>query len=127
LATPNFLAAVAVSPPPTTVVAPAAVASAIAAAPPSSQQQISADTEATLQKSFSSAADVAAKYPQYSDAILSAAKTSFLQGQTWAYFAASIAVVGGAALVWFCFPNREQELADLERYALEDGTATAAI
>jgi hypothetical protein len=105
----------------------AAVASAIAAAPPSSQQQISADTEATLQKSFSSAADVASQYPQYSDAILAAAKTSFLQGQTWAFFAASIAVVGGAALVWFCFPNREQELADLERYALEDGTATAAI
>jgi len=105
----------------------AAVASAIAAAPPSSQQQISADTEATLQKSFSSAADVASQYPQYSDAILSAAKTSFLQGQTWAYFAASIAVVGGAALVWFCFPNREQELADLERYALEDGATTAAI
>ncbi|MFZ4669453.1 MAG: MFS transporter [Microthrixaceae bacterium] len=105
----------------------AAVASAIAAAPPSSQQQISADTEATLQKSFSSAADVASQYPQYSDAILSAAKSSFLQGQTWAYFAASIAVVGGAALVWFCFPNREQELADLERYALEDGATTAAI
>jgi EmrB/QacA subfamily drug resistance transporter len=105
----------------------AAVASAIANAPASAQQQISADTEATLQKSFSSAADVAAKYPEYSDAILSAARTSFLQGQTWAFFAASVAVVGGAALVWFCFPNREQELADLARYAVEDGATTASI
>ena len=105
----------------------AAVAAAITAAPPSAQQQISSDAQATLQKSFSSAADVASQYPEYSDAILEAARTSFLQGQTWAYLAASIAVVGGAALVWFCFPNREQELADLQRFALEDGAATAAI
>jgi hypothetical protein len=29
--------------------------------------------------------------------------------------------------VWFCFPNREQELADLARYAVEDGATTASI
>ena len=104
-----------------------AVAAAIAAAPESAQAQIDEQAQATLSSSFASAADVAQRYPQYSDAIIAAAKTSFLEGQTLAFLAASIAVVIGAAIVWFCFPNREQERADLARYAAEDGVETASI
>jgi EmrB/QacA subfamily drug resistance transporter len=105
----------------------AAVAAAIAAAPSSSQALIDEQMEATLSASYSSAAAVAERYPQYSDAIISSAKTSFLQGQTWAFGAASVAVVVAATVVFFCFPKREQEHADLARYALEDGTPATGL
>ncbi|MFM7063735.1 MAG: MFS transporter [Actinomycetes bacterium] len=98
----------------------AAVSAAIDAAPASSQALIDEQTRSTLSASYSSAAEVAARYPQYSDTIVAAAKTSFLQGQSWAYGAASVAVVVGAVVVFFCFPDREQERAVLAQYAAED-------
>ena len=104
-----------------------AVAAAVAAAPPSTQEMISSQTEATLSSSFSSAAEVAARYPQYSDGIIAAAKTSFLKGQTWAFAAACGAVVVAAVVVWFCFPKRDQEREDLARYALEDGAPAGGL
>ena len=56
-----------------------AFGTAIAAAPQAAQ--ISAAVQTELQKSFASAADVASRYPEYSDQIIAAAKASFLAGE----------------------------------------------
>ncbi|MGA8219516.1 MAG: hypothetical protein WB771_13220, partial [Solirubrobacterales bacterium] len=73
-----------------------------------------------LTKSFSSAAGVAEQYPQYKTQIIAAAKTSFLQGDAWAYSAGIVAIVLGAALVFFMFPRRDPEQALLAEYGAED-------
>src|SRR6476646_8308230 len=62
--------------------------------------QVTDSTQSALTKSFSSAADLAEQYPQYSSQITSAAKSSFLSGSDWAYGAGIIAIVLGAALVF---------------------------
>jgi hypothetical protein len=104
-----------------------AVAAQLAAAPPEAQSQLTDDAVATLENSFSSVVVVAERYPQYSDALLTGARESFLSGQQWAFGAAAIAVALGAVLVWFCFPDREAEREALARYAAEDGSADPAI
>ena len=71
----------------------AAVSAAIAAAP--NGAQITSSTQATLEKSFSSAETLAAQYPQYAAAITAGAKSSFLDGADWAYAAGIIAVLVG--------------------------------
>jgi EmrB/QacA subfamily drug resistance transporter len=96
----------------------AAVASAIASAPNASE--ISASVEAQLQKSFAGAEAIAEQYPQYAEPIIAGARTSFLDGADWAYSAGIIAIVLGAALVFFLFPRRDQERALLVRYHQED-------
>jgi MFS transporter, DHA2 family, multidrug resistance protein len=63
----------------------AAVANAIADAP--NKDKITDNLQAEFQKSFSSAATTADKYPQYESQIVAAAKSSFLQGDEWAYVA----------------------------------------
>jgi EmrB/QacA subfamily drug resistance transporter len=102
----------------------AAVSSAIASAPNASH--ITTTVQNELTKSFASAADVAAQYPQYSQAIIAGAKTSFVQGDEWAYLAGIIAVVLGAALVFFMFPRHEREVALLDGYAREDAAGVPA-
>lgn len=97
----------------------AAMASQIASAPNS--EQISAQTESALQKSFSSAEALAEQYPQYADAIESAARTAFLQGANWAYAAGILAVVLGAIVTWWKYPDRAGEQALLADYAKQDG------
>src|SRR5262245_47835778 len=75
--------------------------------------EVTSSTEAQLQLSFASAENIAAhSSPQDADAILSAAKSSFLDGDQWAYGAGPAAVLSGAVLVFFVFPKhaREQEL-----------------
>jgi Major Facilitator Superfamily len=52
-----------------------------------SNQSVSTTAQNELTKSFSSAAHVAQQYPQYTSQITAAAKTSFLQGDQWAYAA----------------------------------------
>jgi MFS transporter, DHA2 family, multidrug resistance protein len=96
----------------------AAASAAIAASPEASK--VSENVEGELTKSFSSAADTAAQYPHYSSQIIAAAKTSFLQGDQMAYTAGIIAVLLGAALVFFLFPKKEEEEALLASYADED-------
>ncbi len=96
----------------------AALSATIASSPDSAQ--ISSSVENQLTKSFAGAADTAQQYPQYADQITAAAKTSFLQGDDWAYSAGAIAIVLGAALVYFMFPKREDENRLLARYAAED-------
>ena len=85
--------------------------------------------QAELTKSFSSAADTASRYPQYQDQIVAAAKSSFLQGDDWAYTAGIIAILLGATLVFFLFPKKDEEDALLARYAEQDaeGDELAAV
>jgi MFS family permease len=83
-------------------------ASAIAGQEVSSE--VTSATEAQLQLSFASAENIAAHAsPQDADAILAAAKSSFLDGDQWAYGAGLLSVLVGAALVFFLFPKRERE------------------
>src|SRR5262249_30255400 len=75
-----------------------------------SGSHVSDNVQSELTKSFASAADTAKRYPpNVQDQIVAAAKTSFLQGDQWAYTAGIVAVILGAALVWFMFPKREAE------------------
>jgi hypothetical protein len=87
--------------------------------------QVSSATEAQLQLSFASAENVAAATsPQDSEAIIAAAKSSFLDGDQWAYAAGLVAVLVGAVLVFFVFPKREREDALRASYHGQD-TAVA--
>jgi hypothetical protein len=54
------------------------------------------------------------------DAIISGAKTAFLQGDQWAYTAGLVAVLLGATLVYFVFPKKQHEEELLARYHAED-------
>jgi hypothetical protein len=91
-------------------------ASQINSLPASAQAQITSSIEVTLQKSFSSAAALAQQHPQYSTQIISAAKYSFLAGDHWTYFAGIIAILIGAAIVFFKFPKKEEEEKLLAQY-----------
>jgi len=82
--------------------------------------RITENVEGELTKSFSSAADLASQYPGHSEQIIAAAKASFLQGDEWAYAAGIVAILLGAALVFFRFPKRDEEEALLEQYHAED-------
>jgi len=92
----------------------------IAALPTAEEQQISTSIIAELQKSFSSAATVAHQYPQYSAQIMAAAKSSFLLGDEWAYLAGIIAILLGAAIIFFRFPKKDQERDLLAQYHAKD-------
>jgi EmrB/QacA subfamily drug resistance transporter len=94
----------------------AAASAAIAASP----KQISDSVQAQLTKSFASAEAVAQQYPKYADQITAAAKTSFLQGDDWAYVAGIVAIVLGAALVYFRFPKHDEERELLAGYHRQD-------
>jgi MFS transporter, DHA2 family, multidrug resistance protein len=95
-----------------------AVSTAVAGSP--DKDKVTDQVQAELQKSFSSAANVADQYPQYKSQIIAAAKTSFLQGDEWAYVAGIVAILLGAALVFFLFPKKEEEKKLLRGYAAQD-------
>ena len=71
----------------------AGYASSFAAAIGSSTQadKVSSDVQAELTKSFASAEATAQQYPTYADQIIAAAKSSFLDGDDWAYTAGLVA------------------------------------
>jgi hypothetical protein len=99
----------------------AGYASAAGALVTSSGNSVSSSTEAALTKSFSSAADLASRYPPSTqDQIIAGAKTAFLQGDQWAYTAGIVAVLLGAALVAFFFPRNAEERQLLASYQGED-------
>jgi DHA2 family multidrug resistance protein-like MFS transporter len=95
-----------------------AFSAAIAASP--NGDKVSAATQSELTKSFDSASAVAAQYPQYADDIISAAKTSFLRGDRWAYTAGLVAVLLGALLVFVFFPHKDREISLVEGYHATD-------
>jgi hypothetical protein len=96
----------------------AAASTAIAASP--EQARVTENVEGELTKSFSSAADLAQQYPHHTEQIIAAAKSSFLQGDEWAYAAGIVAIALGAALVFFLFPKNDEERRLLEQYGAED-------
>jgi DHA2 family multidrug resistance protein-like MFS transporter len=99
----------------------AAAGAAVAA----SGKHINSDVQSEQTKSFASAADTAAPYPpSVQDQIIAAAKTSFLQGDQWAYTAGIVAVLLGAALVFFMFPKRDEERRLLAAYQAEDAATS---
>jgi MFS family permease len=81
---------------------------------------ISEATQSELTKSFASAAGTAEQYPEYADRIVAAAKESFLRGDDWAYAAGIVAVMLGAAVVFFLFPRHDRENELLREYAATD-------
>ena len=84
--------------------------------------QVTSSVQATLTKSFDGAESIAnnPQYAQYASAITQGAKTAFLQGDDRAYVAGIIAVLIGAALVFFMFPRKSEEEAMLARFAAQD-------
>ena len=72
-------------------------------------QSITDSTQAQLQLSYASAADLAEQNPQYASQILAAAKQSFLDGDDWAYTAGIVAILLGAVLVFLRFPRHAEE------------------
>ncbi len=85
--------------------------------------KVTAETEATLQLSYSSAQKLGEQYPQYSQAITSAARESFLSGGNGAYLAAAAAIALGAVLVFTSYPGKSKETSLLEEYAKEDAAS----
>jgi MFS transporter, DHA2 family, multidrug resistance protein len=103
----------------------AAAGAAIAA---SGNKSITSNVEGQLTKSFSSAADLAKRYPpSLQHTIVEGAKASFLKGDQWAYGAGIIAVLLGAALVFLKFPNGEVEKRLLAEYRAEDARGAAQV
>jgi MFS transporter, DHA2 family, multidrug resistance protein len=104
----------------------AGYAAAAGAAVASSGKSVNSNVQAELTKSFSSAADTAARYPaSVQDNIIAAAKTAFLQGDQWAYAAGIVAVLLGATLVFFLFPRYEREQELLAAYQRQDAAPAA--
>jgi MFS transporter, DHA2 family, multidrug resistance protein len=101
----------------------AAVGAAIATAP--NAAQVTNSVQAQLTKSFAGAEAVAQQYPQYANAIVAGAKTSFLSGADRAYTAGIIAILAGAALVAVLFPRRDEETRLLAAYHAEDSASSA--
>lgn len=95
-----------------------AVGAAVASSP--DKAQVTDQVQGELTKSFSSAIDTAQRYPQYQDQIVAAAKSSFLKGDEWAYIAGIVAILLGAALVFFMFPGKDEEEELLAQYHAED-------
>jgi hypothetical protein len=102
----------------------ASMAAAIAASPDAADVTTSMQNQLTM--SFAGADDVAQQYPQYADQITAAAKESFLAGDQLAYLAGIVAVLLGAALVFFMFPRRDEERRLLAEYHATDVAAAAA-
>jgi MFS family permease len=105
----------------------AGYAAAASEAVAKSSRHVTTEVEGELTKSFSSAANLASQHPADASTIVAAAKSSFLQGDVWAYTAGIVAIVLGAALVYFFFPSREEENELLATYAAEDRAAEGAV
>jgi len=104
----------------------AGYAAAASAAIASSGQDVSDSVQAQLTKSFAGAESIAEQYPDDAATITAAAKTSFLDGDQWAYTAGIVAILLGAAIVFFLFPRKAEERTLLAAYAAEDEAASPA-
>ena len=94
-----------------------AIATSIANAPDAAKTGVTTDVAAALAKSFGSAEDLAKQYPDYAQAIVEAAKTSFLNGADMAYMAGILTMLVGILLVVFFFPRRDKERELYAKYA----------
>jgi MFS transporter, DHA2 family, multidrug resistance protein len=98
----------------------AGYAAAAGAAISASGVDVTSSMQNQLTKSFGSAADTAQQYPAHASQIVAGARTAFLQGDQWAYLAGILAVLLGAALVFFRFPRRDEERRLLAGYHADD-------
>src|SRR3954447_19536114 len=98
----------------------AGYAAAAAAAIGASGKDVFDSVQNTLTKSFAGAESVAAQHPQYASQVTAAARTSFLQGDQWAYVAGIVAIGLGGALVFFLFPKKEEETSLWRAYGAQD-------
>jgi DHA2 family multidrug resistance protein-like MFS transporter len=73
-----------------------------------------------LLKSFAGAVDTAHRYPRYAIQITAAAKSAFLSGDHAAYAAGIVAILLGAAIVFFLFPKKDDEERLLAEYHSQD-------
>jgi hypothetical protein len=94
----------------------AGYAAAAAAAITASGKHVTSSVQGELTKSFSSAANLAKQFPAQADQIIGGAKAAFLKGDQWTYAAGIVAVVLGALLVLWKFPNRDDERRLLAAY-----------
>jgi hypothetical protein len=85
-----------------------------------SSEDVTAQTQSQLQLSYASAANLAAANPQYGDQIIAAAESSFLDGDDLAYIAGFVAVLLGAAIVFFRYPKKDDEERARAAYHAED-------
>jgi predicted MFS family arabinose efflux permease len=103
----------------------AGYASAMSDAIGASGENVTESTQNQLQMSFASASNIAKSNPQYSDQIIAAARSSFLDGDRLAYTAGFVSVILGASLVFFFFPHRTDEERLHEQYQTEETSASA--
>jgi hypothetical protein len=94
------------------------IARSVASAP--NRRRVTSSVQSQLEKSFAGAQQVAQRYPQFASKITAAAKSAFLSGDQWAYAAAIIGVLLGAALVFALFPRQAAEETMLAGYHAED-------
>jgi hypothetical protein len=92
----------------------------------SSGQNVTEQTQAALTKSFAGAEGIAEQHPQHSSQIIAAARESFLDGDRWAYTAGIVAILLGAAVMFFLFPGKGDEERLLAEYDAKDSAAPAA-
>ena len=88
-------------------------------------QDVTDQVQAELQKSFSSAAETAERYPAYASQIIAGAQEAFIDGQKWAYTAGIVAIAGGAVLIARMYPKHTRELELLDEYHRIDGLEPA--
>ena len=86
--------------------------------------QVSQATQSALTQSYSSAAGLAERYPEYQAQIIGAAQQSFVEGANWAYAAGAIAVVLGAILVALAYPRFSGETQRIAEYQKADAALT---
>ena len=86
--------------------------------------QVSEATQNALTQSYSSAAALAERYPEYQAQIIQAAQQSFIDGANWAYAAGALAVVAGAILVAIAYPRLSGERQRIAEYEAADGGGT---
>jgi MFS family permease len=96
----------------------AAVTADIAASPEAAE--VTPAIANQMEMSYAGAQAVAAEYPQYATQITEAASESFLAGDDEAYLAGIVAVLIGAALVFFVFPKADDERRLLQEYHASD-------
>lgn len=101
------------------------IATELASTPDASE--IPASVTSSLEMSFAGAQAMAEQYPEYATQITAAAKSAFLAGDQYAYLAGIVAVLVGAALVFFLFPKHEDEQKMLAAFHAEDMVGQTAV
>jgi EmrB/QacA subfamily drug resistance transporter len=97
---------------------------AFAALPPQQAQQLSQQAAATISQSFAGAEQVAKQFPQaQAQQLVAAAQQAFVDGKTAAILFAVIACLIGLVVVWFLYPNKQDEEATYARVAGQDPAA----